>query len=119
MRERSGSIEKAFCFAGDNEFFIRWDHHYFHARVGSADDGFSGAGCLIARRIENDPKLIEVSADGFAEFGTVFTDTGRKDDGGRTIQLEEITAHPLPRAGHEHIDRELGSDVTLSCGILN
>src|SRR5205814_5650648 len=90
-----------------------------HARVGIADDGFSGAGCLIARRIENDPKLIEVSADGFAEFGTVFTDTGRKDDGVRTIQLEEITAHPLPRAGHEHIDRELGSDVTLSCGILN
>ena len=60
----SGVFQKAFRFAGDNEFFVRRDDHEFHARVRRADDSFRGVGGGILSGIEHNAKLVEACAVG-------------------------------------------------------
>src|SRR5262245_62780323 len=97
------SLQKALCFTSDNKFFIGRNYQQLHTRMVGADDGLGGARRLILLWVENDAQLIEVCADFLTEFCTIFTDAGRENDCVRTIQLEEIAAYPLSRAGHEHL----------------
>src|ERR1051326_3078148 len=94
-----GRFEQPPGFAGDDEFFVGGNHHHFHARAGGADDGFGGVGGIVFGGVEDDAELVEVGADGGAEFGAVFPDAGGEDQGIGAVELEEIAADPVAGAG--------------------
>ena len=81
---------KSFHFAGDDEFFVGRNHQDFHARIRLLMTASRWRWCDVdSRGIQSDAKLIEVRADGLAEFRAVLADAGGEDDGVRAVQLRQ------------------------------
>ena len=56
----SGIFQKSFCFARDDEFFVRRNHHELHAGARFADDGFRGPGAGVEQPVDALAAVVEL-----------------------------------------------------------
>src|SRR5204863_2674347 len=87
--------------------------------VGGADDRFGGPSRSVLPGVEGDAQLVEVRADGGAEFGAILADAGGEDDGVRAVELHEVIANPAARLADKDVQGEPGLDVAFGRGIGN
>src|SRR5713226_4255620 len=99
---RRSSFEQAPGFAGHHQLFVGGNHHHLHPRSGRADDGFLPLGLMVLDRVERDAELVEVAANGGAQFGGVFADAGGKHQRVRAVELREAGADPMTGRSEEH-----------------
>src|SRR6266851_2602577 len=107
------AFQEAFDFAGDDQFFIGRDYHYFDARFGGTNHGFNSLSSIVLFRIQQHAELVEVSADGLAKSGTVLADASGKNERIGAVQLKEKSTDPMPGLMRQDIKSQFGPGVSL------
>ena len=68
---------------------------------------------MVLGRVERDAELVEIAANGGAQFGGVFADAGGKHQRVRAVELREAGADPMTGLVNKNVEGELGPVVTL------
>ena len=74
---------------------------------------------IVFLQIEHDAELVEIGANGSAQFGAVLANARGEHERVSAVQFKKVTAYPMPRARHEYVERHLRRGISGRRCLLN